>query len=217
MKGRKMIRPTGYRTQHKSRTPFLRHLVILSSCHLVILSFGCHAQPPVPPGQESTAPPWFLDITTASGLNFVHDAGPLGHHFMPEMVGSGAAFFDFDNDGRLDIYLLQNGGPQSHSTNRLFRQGPDGRFVDVSAGSGLDVTGYGMGVAVGDVNNDGFPDVLVTEYGRVRLFLNNGDGTFTDVTGQAGLNEPGWSTSACFFDFDRDGWLDAEHPGPSPR
>jgi hypothetical protein len=151
---------------------------------------------------------WFVDVTDASGLNFVHDAGPLGRYFMPEMVGSGAAFFDFDNDGRLDIYLVQNGGPESSSTNRLFHQEPDGRFTDVSTGSGLDVKGYGMGVAVGDINNDGWPDVFVTEYGRARLFLNNGNGTFTDITKDAGLDSVLWGTSACFVDYDRDGWLD---------
>ena len=132
----------------------------------------------------------------------------MGHYFLPQATGSGGAVFDFDNDGRLDIYLLQNGGPNSHSTNRLFHQEPDGRFTDVSAGSGLDVAGYGMGVAVGDVNNDGWSDVLVTEYGRLRLFLNNGNGTFTDVTKEAGLDSPLWGTSASFLDYDRDGWLD---------
>jgi hypothetical protein len=141
-------------------------------------------------------------------LNFVHDAGPVGHYFLPQAVGSGGAVFDFDNDGRLDLYLLQNGGPGSRSTNRLFRQGPDGRFTDVSAGSGLDVAGYGMGVAIGDVNNDGWADVLVTEYGRLRLFLNQGNGTFTDVTKEAGLDSPLWGTSASFLDYNRDGWLD---------
>ncbi len=96
--------------------------------------------------------------------------------------------FDFDNDGLLDVLLIQNGGPrESQSTNRLFRQGKDGKFTDVSTGSGLDVNGYGMGVAIADVNNDGFPDVFLTEYGRVRLFLNNGDGkTFTDITRGSG-------------------------------
>jgi hypothetical protein len=123
-------------------------------------------------------------------------------------MGSGAALFDYDNDGRLDLYLLQNGGPASRSTNRLYHQEADGSFKDVSAGSGLDVAGYGMGVAIGDVNNDGWPDVLITEYGGLRLFLNNGNGTFTDVTREAGLQSVLWGTSACFFDYDRDGWLD---------
>jgi hypothetical protein len=127
---------------------------------------------------------------------------------MPQIVGSGAALFDFDNDGRLDIYLIHNAGPQSKSTNRLFHQEKDGRFTDVSAGSGLDIAGYGMGVAVGDVNNDGWPDVLLTQYGDSRLFLNNGNGTFSDVTKEAGLDLVLWATSASFVDYDRDGWLD---------
>src|SRR5436305_4008161 len=122
-------------------------------------------------------------------------------------MGSGAALFDFDGDGLLDVYLLHNGGPRGKK-NQLFRQLPGGSFRDVSAGSGLDFAGHGMGVAVGDVNNDGRPDVLVTEYGGARLFLNNGNGTFTDVTRQAGLENPFWAASACFFDYDRDGWLD---------
>jgi len=128
---------------------------------------------------------------------------------MPAVVGSGAAVFDFDSDGRMDILLLQNGGPESLSINRLFQQGADHTFSDVSSGSGLDVAGFGMGVAVGDVNNDGFPDVLITEYGGVRLFLNiNGDGVFKDVTRDAGLDNPLWGTSAAYLDYDRDGWLD---------
>jgi hypothetical protein len=175
---------------------------------LIALASGCRGQAPVSPDREGDAPPWFVDITRESGLDFVHDAGPTGSYFMPQIMGSGAALFDFDNDGRLDIYLLQNAGPNSQSTNRLYRQGPDGRFHDVSKGSGLDIAGHNMGVAIADVNNDGWPDVLITQYGGLRLFLNNGNGTFTDVTREAGLDSPIWGTSACFFDYDRDGWLD---------
>ena len=153
-------------------------------------------------------PPWFADVTDEVGLDFTHDAGPVGDYFMPQQVGSGAAIFDFDNDGLPDLYLLQNGGPQSTSTNRLYKQLPGGTFRDVSKGSGLDINGHNRGVAVGDVNNDGWPDVLVTRYNGVKLFLNRGDGTFRDATEEAGLSNPSWGTSAAFFDYDRDGWLD---------
>jgi len=184
-------------------------LCLLMAAGLCGLAPGCRPGEPAPSSPEPAGRPWFRDVTDEVGLKFVHDPGPVGSHFMPQAIGSGAALFDYDNDGRLDIYLVQNGGPGSKSTNRLFHQGPDGRFQDVSRGSGLDVAGYGMGVAVGDVNNDGYPDVLVTEYGRVRLFLNNhGDGTFTDVTRDAGLDNLLWGTSAAFVDYDRDGWLD---------
>jgi hypothetical protein len=169
---------------------------------------GCRAEVSPAPDEE-TAPEWFEDVTEASGLHFVHDVGPNPErYFMPHIAGSGAALFDFDNDGRLDVYLIHNAGPDSGATNRLFHQRPDGTFEDVSAGSGLDVSGYGMGVAVGDVNNDGLPDLLLTEYGRIRLFLNQGGGKFKDVTHEAGLENPSWGTSAAFFDYDRDGWLD---------
>jgi hypothetical protein len=172
-----------------------------------ILVLSCGPAGSDPPQASPVAPPWFQDITEESGLRFIHDAGPTGSYFMPQIMGSGAALFDFDNDGRLDIYLIHNGGPKGKK-NQLFHQEKDGTFKDVSAGSGLDVAGFGMGVAVGDVNNDGRPDVLLTEYGRVRLFLNNGDGTFTDVTKQSGLQNNLWATSAAFLDYDRDGWLD---------
>jgi hypothetical protein len=198
---------------HEEQHNFRRRLFILlmmlgtvSGCHRA--GSPHHEASSPSPSEEPQDAPWFVDVTEEAGLNFLHDAGSSGRHFLPEIIGSGAALFDFDNDGLLDIYLVQNGGPQSRSTNRLFRQGPKGRFTDVSKGSGLDVTGYGMGVAVGDVNNDGWPDVLVTEYGRVRLFLNNGNGTFTEIGREAGLDSLLWGTSACFMDYDRDGWLD---------
>ncbi len=175
----------------------------------VCLPLACQRSTPSPVAEEDVAPtPWFEDVTDQVGLDFVHDAGPTGSYFMPQIMGSGAALFDCDGDGRLDIYLVQNGGPKSKSTNRLYHQRPDGRFEDVSAGSGLDVTGYGMGVAVGDVNNDGFPDVVLTEYRGCRLFLNDGKGHFTEATTELGRAPPLWGASAAFFDYDRDGWLD---------
>jgi len=173
------------------------------------LPLGCQrAHAPAAASEFASALGWFEDVTEQVGLDFVHDAGPLGDYFMPQAIGSGAALFDFNKDGRLDIYLLQNGGPNSGSFNRLYQQMPDGRFRDVSKGSGLDIAGHNMGVAIGDVNNDGWPDVLITQYGGVKLFLNQGDGVFRDVTQQAGLSNPSWGTSAAFFDYDRDGWLD---------
>jgi hypothetical protein len=183
-------------------------VAILLTSALGVLVLGCGDQSPTEPKED--APPWFIDITEDSGLNFVHEVGsrPLESYFLPHLMGSGVAVFDYDGDGKLDLYLIQNGGPDSNATNRLFHQEKDGRFKDVSAGSGLDIKGHGMGVAIGDVNNDGRPDVLVTEYGGIRLFLNNGDGTFTDVTREAGLDHPFWATSAAFVDYDCDGWLD---------
>jgi hypothetical protein len=168
---------------------------------------GCRrTDPPAP--EAGGEPPWFVDITTGSGLDFRHEAGPVGRYFMPQIMGSGAALFDFDGDGLLDVYLVNNGGPGSGATNRLFRNLGGGRFQDVSAGSNLDIEGHGMGVAVGDVDNDGRPDVYVSQYGGGRLFRNLGGGKFQDVTATAGVAQPRWGTSAAFFDYDRDGWLD---------
>jgi hypothetical protein len=183
-------------------------LAALGACVIagLLVALGCRSGPDRPP-EEPPPPPWFQDVTAEAGLNFQHDEGPLGDWFMPQVMGSGVALFDFDGDGRLDAYLLQNGGPRG-GINRLYRGLPGGTFRDVTAGSGLGVAGHWMGVAVGDVNNDGRPDVLLTGYQDIRLFLNNGDGTFTDATRQSGLEEWDWGTSAAFFDYDRDGWLD---------
>jgi enediyne biosynthesis protein E4 len=191
-------------------------LGVFSGLAVVALLTSACQRPSAPPvvagsGDRVTSgdPGWFEDVTDKVGLDFVHDAGPTdGSYFMPQIIGSGAALFDFNNDGRLDILLLQNGGPNSLSKNKLYQQLPDGHFKDVSAGSGLDFAGYNMGAAVGDIDNDGWADVLVTQYGGVKLLLNNRDGTFKDVTKEAGLNALGWCASAAFFDYDRDGRLD---------
>jgi hypothetical protein len=167
--------------------------------------FGCTARTS---RSQPQGPVWFEDVTDEVGLHFVHDPGPIdSRHFFPQIMGSGCALFDCDGDGRLDVYLLNNGGPAGRP-NQLFRQRRDGTFENISKGSGLDFAGYCMGVAVGDVNNDGRPDVLVTEYRGIRLFLNQGGGKFKEVTREAGLDNPLWATSAAFLDLDRDGWLD---------
>jgi hypothetical protein len=174
------------------------------------------ASPSRPPPESPREPPaagplLFEDCTEQVKLHFVHDAGPLPHdgkYFLPGLMGSGAAVFDYDGDGLLDVLLLTNGGPDSRSTNRLYHQLPDGTFENVTAGSGLDFGGYNQGVAIGDVNNDGRPDVLITQFGGLKLLLNRGGGKFEDVTSASGLDSALWGTSAAFFDYDRDGFLD---------
>jgi hypothetical protein len=154
------------------------------------------------------ADPWFEDVTDRVRLDFVHDVGDLSKFLVSQIHGTGVALFDFDGDDRLDIYLINHGGPDSASTNRLYKNMPDGTFKDVTAGSGLGIRGYNTGVAIGDVNNDGLPDVVVTQVGGVKLLVNRGDGTFEDVTEAAGVHNPLWASSASFVDFDKDGWLD---------
>ena len=147
-------------------------------------------------------------MTDRVGLNFVHDPGDVTKFHMYQCVGSGCAIADLDGDGRPDLVLLTNAGPDSKSTNKLFRQKADGTFEDVSAGSGLDFPGLYMGVAVGDVNNDGRPDLVVTQVNGTRLLLNLGGMKFADVTAEAGVVNPMWGTSVALLDYDRDGWLD---------
>jgi hypothetical protein len=156
----------------------------------------------------------FADVTAASGISFQHNSGAFGSRYLPETLGPGCAFFDFDNDGWLDI-LLVNGSPwpghrsAAPSTPRLYRNNRNGTFTDVTKRAGLDVEMYGMGAAIADFDNDGFPDIFISAVGQSRLFHNNGNGTFTDVTRKAGLaNRSGFSTSALWFDYDRDGRLD---------
>lgn len=170
--------------------------------------YGLWSTPPPASSVPDETQRWFADVTEQIGVDFVHDVGDVGRFWQPQIHGSGVALFDFDHDGRLDIYLLNFGGPDSKSINRLYKNMPDGTFKDVTAGSGLGIGGYNTGVAVGDVNNDGWPDVVVTQYGGVKLFLNRGDGSFVDATEDSGLKNPLWGCSASFVDYDRDGRLD---------
>jgi len=155
----------------------------------------------------------FRDVTQQAGIHFVHNHGAFGKKFLPETMGPGVAFIDYDNDGWPDIFLVNGmdwpGHVLKHSTPKLYRNNHDGTFTDVTHKAGLDVEMFGMGVAVGDYDNDGYDDLFVTAYGQSRLFHNNGNGTFTDVTQKAGLLGPKeFSTSAAWLDYDKDGHLD---------
>jgi hypothetical protein len=170
-------------------------LPALAACSLV----ACRSSPPLA----------FRDAAQETGLVFQHVPGISGQFYLPEIMGSGVALLDYDADGDLDVYLVQ---AAAKSGSRLFRNEfiPAGklRFVDVTDRARVGHTGYGMGVATGDYDNDGDTDLYVTSFGPNVLYRNNGDGTFTDVTRGAMVDDPRWSTSAAFVDYDRDGWLD---------
>ncbi len=153
------------------------------------------------------------DISGRAGLHFKHNTGAYGAKLLPETLGPGCAFLDYDNDGWLDILLINGqdwpGHQRQRSTMQLLRNNRNGTFTDVTRAAGLDVEMYGMGVAVGDFDNDGFPDLYITAVGQSRLFRNNGRGRFIDVTNTAGLGgRSAFSTSAMWVDYDRDGHLD---------
>lgn len=163
----------------------------------------------------------FLDATERLGVRFLHRSSATPNKYLPETMGGGVALLDFDGDGRLDIFFsngarildpmppgkrAEKDSPEFH--NRLFRQNPDGTFSDVTAGSGLEGSGYCTGVAVGDIDNDGFPDLYVGEIDGGRLYRNRGDGTFADITAESGVAGSGWVSSAAFLDYDHDGRLD---------
>jgi enediyne biosynthesis protein E4 len=161
------------------------------------------------------ASPLFEEIgSSASGITWKHDNAMSPNRYLPETMGPGVAFFDFDNDGWLDIFMVNSGttdfySPAAPLKNALYKNNRNGTFTDVADKAG--VAGgkeFGMGCALADYDNDGYQDILVTAYGRCSLYHNNGNGTFTDVTDKAGLAAPGWTTSAVWFDYDNDGKLD---------
>ena len=192
-----------------NRREFLLGFTGLASVHRLLRSpsFGASAQAAPGPGFR------LADVTGQSGIRFQHYTGAFGGKLLPETLGSGCAFLDYDADGWQDILLINGmdwpGHKRTRATMQLYRNNRNGTFTDVTRRAGLDVELYGMGVAVGDYNNDGFPDVLVTCVGQNRLFRNTGRGAFVDVTHASGLGgRESFSTSALWFDYDRDGLLD---------
>ncbi|MCH8805187.1 MAG: CRTAC1 family protein [Planctomycetes bacterium] len=184
----------------------------------LIAAVGCGDRSRDTSSDEQVASPaasaYFTDITEQSGLRFSVERAAGGTYFMPDSMAAGCALFDYDNDGDLDVYIV-NGFQGAdgridpvRGANRLYQQQADGRFVDVTDRAGLGDGGYGMGVAVGDLDNDGDLDVFLANYGPDKLYRNNGDGTFDDITVTAGIDNDAWAASAGFFDYDRDGLLD---------
>jgi len=162
---------------------------------------------------QSGPPPVFTDVAEAAGIRFRHSFGAARLENILMTTGSGAAFFDYDNDGRLDAFLVNGtdifsgkGGPPTH--HALFHNEGDGTFVEVTRAAGITEATYGQGCAVADFDGDGFPDLYITNYGPNKLYRNRGDGTFEDVTERSGTGDPRWSTGAVFFDYDGDGDLD---------
>jgi len=199
-----------------SRRHFLRALGLfgLGSARLLsparpIISAAAVAQP----GSLGLNPLFTQVPSSTSGISWKHSNGRSPNYYLPETTGAGCAFIDYDNDGWMDIYLVNSGrcdfyDPNPPLRNALYHNNRDGTFTDVTAKAGVAGGGYGMGVAVADYDGDGFPDLYVTQYGSSILYHNNADGTFTDVTKKAGVSAPGWASSAVWFDYDNDGRLD---------
>ena len=185
----------------------LRHTQFLRLLHLILIccwftEMGL-AQPKIQ----------FVDVTADAGIHFKHVDGRSGEKYLLETLGSGAVFFDYDNDGDIDLYIVNAADLPGFTspippTNVLYRNNGDGTFTDMTAQAGVGDTGYGVGCAAADYDNDGHQDLYVTNYGPNVLYHNNGDGTFTDVTQKAGVGESRWGTSCAFLDYDKDGHLD---------
>jgi hypothetical protein len=204
---RRLQKPFARRPIPFSRRRFLQGLCLAPGFFIPsrLLAWGAH--PAVTAYAFEEIPP------SSSGITWVHTAGKSAEKYLPETSGAGCAFLDYDNDGWMDIYLVNSGqcdfyNPPKPLRNALYRNNRDGTFTDVTEKAGVPGGGFGMGVAAGDYDGDGFTDLYVTQYERSILYHNNGDGTFSDVTEKAGVEAPGWSSSAVWFDYDNDGRLD---------
>src|SRR6202140_3001407 len=198
-----------------------RFLVSVSSAILaltaaVVVAFHQQALArQTPKAQDSRISVRYTDVRKDAGITFLEDSTQTEEKYYLETMGTGVAWLDYDQDGLMDLFFVQSGETDAYKPphplrSELYRNNGDGTFTDVTEKAGLGGAGhYGQGVAVGHYDNDGYPDLYVTGYGRAVLYHNNGDGTFTDVTAKAGVaDEGGWSTSAGWFDYDKDGWLD---------
>jgi hypothetical protein len=181
-------------------------LVLLAGALALVAQTAAPPSPPAPPAVT------FVDVTTKAGIHFKHTSGAFGKKYLPETLGAGAAFLDFDGDGWQDIFFVNSKSWPGHAGPRslpaLYRNKHDGTFEDVTAGSGLDVESYGLGVAAADYDNDGRVDLYVTGLGGNHLFRNLGGGHFADVTAKAGVGDGGFATATAFLDYDKDGRLD---------
>jgi hypothetical protein len=232
------VRANRFRPPLQTLPTLLRALVLFAAVPLVVIGQQPAASPtpsrtgksyssetpnqkPPPAAPQAQSPVTFTDITTAAGINFKHAPSFTSMKYLLEAMGGGVAMFDYDNDGRMDLFFtngaaLKDPMPKTEMPdkreakywNRLYRQTSDGAFVDVTEASGLKGSGYSMGVAAADYDNDGYTDLFVTSYGGAFLYRNNGNGSFSDVTKKAGVQSSGWSTSAAWLDYDRDGRLD---------
>jgi hypothetical protein len=198
------------RVETSSRRDFLKHLALLTGAAGIGSAPWAFAA--APPRPQSSSGRRFVDVTARSGIRFVHYNGAFGKQYLPETMGSGCAFIDYDNDGNPDILLINGsdfpGHHRRNTTMKLYHNNGNGTFTDVTARAGLAFEMYGMGVAVGDYDNDGWDDIYITGLGESRLLHNQHNGTFRDVTRQAGVNNTGYGTSAAWVDYDKDGHLD---------
>jgi enediyne biosynthesis protein E4 len=197
---------TRIRPAASSRRDFLKHLALLAGAAGAANAGWAFAAAAPSVGRH------FVDVTARSGIRFVHYNGAFGKQYLPETMGAGCAFIDYDNDGNPDILLVQGSDFPGHhfrrTTMKLYHNNGNGTFTDVTARAGLAIEMYGMGVAIGDYDNDGWDDIYITGLGEARLFHNQHNGTFKDVTREAGVNNAGFGTSAAWVDYDKDGRLD---------